>query len=44
MYLIHTELSGQTVPQMAIGGSYTERRHVERAWDLIREAAGPAGR
>jgi aromatic-L-amino-acid decarboxylase len=40
MYLIHTKLSGKTVLRMAIGGTYTERRHVLRAWELIREAAG----
>jgi aromatic-L-amino-acid decarboxylase len=38
MYLTHTSLSGKTVLRMAIGGTYTERRHVERAWQLIREA------
>lgn len=39
MYLIHTRLSGKTVLRMAIGGTYTERRHVERAWDLIARTA-----
>jgi hypothetical protein len=27
------------VLRLAIGGSYTERRHVERAWRLIGETA-----
>lgn len=40
MYLTHTRLGGNTVLRMAIGGALTERRHVERAWELIREAAG----
>lgn len=39
MYLIHTKLSGKTVLRMAIGGTYTERRHVERAWELIARTA-----
>jgi len=39
MYLIHTRLDGKVVLRMAIGGTYTERRHVERAWVLIRETA-----
>ncbi len=42
MYLIHTKLSGKTVLRMAIGGTYTERRHVQRAWELIRETAPQA--
>jgi aromatic-L-amino-acid decarboxylase len=39
MYLIHTKLDGKIVLRLAIGGTYTEQRHVERAWKLIREAA-----
>ena len=35
MYLSHTTLDGRTVLRMAIGGTYTERRHVERAFELI---------
>jgi hypothetical protein len=31
------------VLRLAIGGTYTERRHVERAWELIREAAAGKG-
>jgi aromatic-L-amino-acid decarboxylase len=39
MYLVHTRLDGRVVLRLAIGGVHTERRHVERAWELIREAA-----
>lgn len=39
MYLTHTTLGGRTVLRLAIGGAFTERRHVERAWELIREGA-----
>jgi aromatic-L-amino-acid decarboxylase len=39
LYLIHTKLDGKIVLRLAIGGTYTERRHVVRAWELIREAA-----
>jgi aromatic-L-amino-acid decarboxylase len=40
MYLTSTRLGERTVLRLAIGGTYTERRHVEQAWRLIREAAG----
>jgi aromatic-L-amino-acid decarboxylase len=39
LFLTHTKLDGRIVLRMAIGGAYTERRHVERAWQLIGEAA-----
>jgi aromatic-L-amino-acid decarboxylase len=39
LYLNHTKLGGRTALRMAIGGTYTERRHVERAWELIRAEA-----
>ena len=39
LYLTHTKLAGRTVLRMAIGGTWTERRHVEAAWFAIREAA-----
>jgi len=38
MYLTHTKLKGQLTLRMSIGQTHTERRHVERAWGLIREA------
>jgi aromatic-L-amino-acid decarboxylase len=36
VYLTHTRVNGEYVLRMAIGGVWTERRHVERAWELIR--------
>lgn len=39
MFLTHTRLNDRVVLRMAIGGTYTERRHVERAWKLIGEVA-----
>src|SRR5919197_1471897 len=39
LYLTHTRLDGRLVLRVAIGGTYTERRHVEAAWRLIRERA-----
>jgi len=43
IYLTHTSLGGRTVLRMAIGGTYTERRHVERAFELIRQEAERLG-
>jgi aromatic-L-amino-acid decarboxylase len=39
-YLSHTRLSGRTVLRVAVGNIRTEERHLRRAWDLLREAAG----
>ena len=39
MYLTHTKLDGRLILRVAIGGTYTERRHVVRAWETIRAAA-----
>ena len=39
IYLTHTKLDGKLTLRMAICGAQTERRHVERAWELIRENA-----
>ena len=39
VFLSHTRLGGRLVMRVAIGNIRTERRHVEAAWDLIREAA-----
>jgi len=39
LYLTHTKLDGKLTLRMSIGGTWTESRHVERAWDLIRELA-----
>ena len=38
IFLTHTKLAGRFVLRLAIGGTYTERRHVEEAWRLIRAA------
>jgi aromatic-L-amino-acid/L-tryptophan decarboxylase len=39
LFLTHTKLDGRLVLRMSVGGTYTERRHVERAWAAIQEAA-----
>lgn len=39
IYLTHTKLGGRFTLRLAIGTSTTERRHVERAWELIQEKA-----
>jgi aromatic-L-amino-acid decarboxylase len=39
IYLTHTKLDGRFVLRMAVGQTETERKHVERAWNLIRELA-----
>jgi aromatic-L-amino-acid decarboxylase len=37
--LTHTRLDGRLTLRMCIGQAKTQREHVVRAWDLIREAA-----
>ena len=47
VFLSHTRLRGRFAIRLAIGNLRTEARHVERAWELLREAAadgGPEGR
>lgn len=39
IYLTHTKLDDKLTLRLAICGTHTERRHVERAWRLIRGAA-----
>lgn len=39
LYLTHTRLDGKLTLRLCVGQTYTEARHVERAWRLIREAA-----
>jgi aromatic-L-amino-acid decarboxylase len=39
-FLSHTKLNGQFTLRLAIGNLRTEKRHVENAWDLVRDAAG----
>lgn len=38
-FLSHTKLGGRFVLRLSIGNVRTERRHVARAWELLREAA-----
>ncbi len=38
MFMTHTRLDDRFILRLAIGGTRTERQHVERAWALIREA------
>jgi aromatic-L-amino-acid decarboxylase len=40
VFLSHTELAGRYAIRVAIGNIATELRHVARAWELLREAAG----
>ena len=37
LFLTHTRLDNHIVLRLSIGGAYTERRHVERAWGLIQK-------
>jgi aromatic-L-amino-acid decarboxylase len=39
LYLTHTKLADRYTLRMAIGGTWTERRHVEGAWRAIVEVA-----
>jgi aromatic-L-amino-acid/L-tryptophan decarboxylase len=39
IFLSHTRLGGRFVIRLAVGNLRTEPRHVERAWELLREAA-----
>lgn len=43
IYLTHTRLNDRFVLRLSVGQTNTEPRHVERAWDLIREVAGEIG-
>jgi len=38
LYLSHTKVAGDVVLRLAIGTPSTERRHVQAAWDRIRES------
>ena len=40
VYLSHTRLGDAYTLRLAIGNIRTERRHIEEAWTLLREAAG----
>jgi aromatic-L-amino-acid decarboxylase len=39
VFLSHTRLDGRFTIRVSIGNLRTERRHVERAWELLRDAA-----
>jgi aromatic-L-amino-acid decarboxylase len=39
LFITHTKLGDRFTLRLAIGGTYTERRHVEQAWQLVRAAA-----
>jgi aromatic-L-amino-acid decarboxylase len=39
IFLTHTRLDGRLALRLSVGGTWTERRHVEQAWDAIRETA-----
>jgi aromatic-L-amino-acid decarboxylase len=39
IYLTHTRLQERLTLRLCVGQSHTERRHVERAWQRIREEA-----
>lgn len=39
IFISHTRLDGRFTLRMAIGNIRTERRHVERAWELTRTTA-----
>ncbi len=40
IYLTHTKMNDKLTLRMSIGQTHTRYRHVERAWQLIRETAG----
>jgi aromatic-L-amino-acid decarboxylase len=42
VFLSHTKLNGRFVLRIAIGNLRTTRRHVQTAWELIRQAAARA--
>jgi aromatic-L-amino-acid decarboxylase len=39
VYLSHTKVRGRYAIRLAVGNIRTERRHVQRAWELIKNAA-----
>ena len=39
MYLTHTVVDGSAALRLAIGSPWTQRRHVEAAWDRLRDPA-----
>jgi aromatic-L-amino-acid decarboxylase len=43
-YLSHTKLGGRTVLRLAIGNIRTEERHIQKAWEAIKNAVGRVDR
>ncbi len=43
LFLTHTRLADRLVLRLCVGQTHVERRHVERAWALIRAAAAEVG-
>jgi aromatic-L-amino-acid decarboxylase len=39
VYLTHTRLDGRFVLRMALGGTYTDQRHVDQVWTAVHDAA-----
>jgi aromatic-L-amino-acid decarboxylase len=39
VFLSHTKLNGRFAIRLSVGNVRTERRHVERAWELLQQAA-----
>ena len=44
LFLTHTRLGGRLVLRLSIGGTWTERRHVQEAWAAVQRAAADAVR
>lgn len=42
-FISHTKLDDRLTLRLCVGQEHTERRHVARAWELIRRAAAEAG-
>jgi len=40
LFLTHTKLNGKLTLRLSVGQTNTQERHVERAWESIREEAG----
>ena len=43
LYLTHTSLNGEFTLRLCVGQTWTEERHVQAAWERIRETAGEIG-
>ncbi len=43
LYLTHTRLNGKLTLRLSVGQTHTQAKHVERAWQRIREEAGRLG-